>query len=97
MSENLKRHERRYFLRLLGEFRAGRVPAGVPREVLRSWGIRFKVEYLAAQSFFAPFPAEPLLPLDSGKGPELRSGYPCINLSLGAPRSCAESSRWKFI
>lgn len=70
VSENLRGQERQYFLGLLGEFRAGRVPASVPREVLRSWVIRFEAEYLAVQTFFAPFPTELLLPLDSGKGTE---------------------------
>lgn len=68
VSAGLKSEERRYFLGLLEEYRAGRLAASVPREILRSWIIRFDVEYLADQTFFAPFPAELLLPLDSGKG-----------------------------
>ncbi|MGQ9699887.1 MAG: YbgA family protein [Candidatus Bipolaricaulaceae bacterium] len=70
VSQGLSPEERRFFLNLLQEFRAGRVPASVPREVLRAWVIRFEVGYLAEQVFFEPFPAELLLPLDSGKGSE---------------------------
>ena len=70
VSEGLKPGERQYFQRLLGEYRAGHIPASVPREVLRSWVIRFDVAYLAEQSFFEPFPSELLFPLDSGKGEE---------------------------
>lgn len=70
VSEGLKPEERQYFLKLLGEYRAGHIPASVPREVLRSWVIRFDVQYLAEQTFFEPFPTELLFPLDSGKGKE---------------------------
>ncbi|MFN3347009.1 MAG: YbgA family protein, partial [Candidatus Bipolaricaulaceae bacterium] len=68
VSEGLSRSERAYFQELLQEYRAGRVPLSVPREVLRSWIIRFDVEYLRGQTFFHPFPAELLLPMDSGQG-----------------------------
>lgn len=70
VSEGLRPEERRYFQKLLGEYRAGHIPASIPREILRSWVIRFDVRYLAEQTFFAPFPRELLLPLDSGKGEE---------------------------
>ncbi|MCS7216392.1 MAG: DUF523 and DUF1722 domain-containing protein [Candidatus Bipolaricaulota bacterium] len=68
VSEGLRPEERRYFLDLLRDYRAGRVPSSVPREILRSWALRFGAEYLAEQAFFQPFPPELLLPLDSGKG-----------------------------
>ncbi len=68
VSHGLSPKERRYFLGLLEEYRAERVPASVPREVLRAWIIRFDVKYLAEQAFFTPFPPELLLPLDSGRG-----------------------------
>ena len=70
VSDGLRPEERRYFLKLLSEYRAGHIPASIPREVLRSWVIRFDVQYLAEQTFFEPFPSELLLPLDSGKGEE---------------------------
>lgn len=70
VSQGLSPKERQYFLGLLEEYRAGRIPMSVPREVLYSWVIRFDVKYLADQSFFAPFPPELLFPLDSGKGEE---------------------------
>jgi len=68
VSKGLSPEERAHFRFLLGEYRAGRLPLSVPRELLRSWILRFGVEYLADQAFFQPFPAELLLPLDSGKG-----------------------------
>lgn len=68
VSQELSPEERAHFRFLLGEYRAGRLPLSVPRELLRSWILRFGVEYLAEQAFFQPFPAELLLPLDSGKG-----------------------------
>lgn len=70
VSEGLKPKEREYFLRLLSEYRAGRIPASVAREVLHSWVIRFDVAYLSEQTFFEPFPTDLLLPWDSGKGEE---------------------------
>ncbi len=68
VSPYLKHEERQYFLDLLAQYRAHRLPLSVPREVLRSWIIRFDVEYLAQQAFFQPFPPELVLPLDSGGG-----------------------------
>jgi uncharacterized protein YbgA (DUF1722 family)/uncharacterized protein YbbK (DUF523 family) len=67
-SKQLSHEERRFFLNLLEEYRAGRVPLSVPLTVLREYVVRFGEEYLASQTFFSPYP-EVLVDLtDSGKG-----------------------------
>lgn len=67
VSVQLSQKERRYFLELLEQYRAGRIPFRVPLEVLRAWVLRFGEGYLAEQVFFQPFPEALLFPLDSGK------------------------------
>jgi uncharacterized protein YbgA (DUF1722 family)/uncharacterized protein YbbK (DUF523 family) len=67
-SEKLGREEKSFFLNLLDEYRGERVPPSVPLTVLREYVVRFGDEYLAAQTFFSPFPAELVDLADSGKG-----------------------------
>jgi uncharacterized protein YbgA (DUF1722 family)/uncharacterized protein YbbK (DUF523 family) len=67
-SKQLGHEEKSFFLDLLEEYRAGRVPLSVPLTVLREYVVRFGEEYLASQTFFSPYP-EVLVDLaDSGKG-----------------------------
>jgi uncharacterized protein YbgA (DUF1722 family)/uncharacterized protein YbbK (DUF523 family) len=67
-SKQLGREEKSFFLNLLEEYRAERVPLSVPLTVLREYVVRFGDEYLASQTFFSPFPGELVDLADSGKG-----------------------------
>ena len=55
----------------LEQYRNGHVPLSVPTSLMRSWIIRFEVDYLADQSYFEPYPQELVEVLDSGKGRKL--------------------------
>ena len=68
VSSDITKDERDYFLDSLQDFRKGKVPFSLPLALLRSWVIRFKVEYLIPQTIFSPYP-EGLIDLsDSGNG-----------------------------
>jgi len=68
VSSEISREEREYFLETLQDFRKEKVPFSLPLALLRSWVIRFKVEYLMPQTIFNPYP-EGLIDLsDSGNG-----------------------------
>lgn len=68
VSSDISKEEREYFLDTLQDFRDEKVPFSLPLALLRSWVIRFKVEYLLSQTIFKPYP-EGLIDLsDSGNG-----------------------------
>jgi uncharacterized protein YbgA (DUF1722 family)/uncharacterized protein YbbK (DUF523 family) len=68
VSSDISRDEREYFLETLQDFRNEKVPFSLPLALLRSWVIRFKVDYLMTQTIFNPYP-EGLIDLsDSGNG-----------------------------
>ncbi len=48
--------ERDYCLRLVDRYRAGHASLAEPRDLLRSWVIRFREPALMDQTFFAPYP-----------------------------------------
>ena len=50
--------EKNYFLNLLEQYRERRIPLSTVNQILLSWIIRFKDEYLSKQSFFNPFPKD---------------------------------------
>jgi uncharacterized protein YbgA (DUF1722 family) len=56
VSSDISQEEREYFLETLKDFRKAKVPFSLPLALLRSWVIRFKVEYLISQTIFSPFP-----------------------------------------
>lgn len=60
--------EKRLFLEMLEEYRAGRMPLSAPVAVLRAWIARFGEPYLATQRFFSPYPEELVSMRDSGLG-----------------------------
>lgn len=66
--DKLNKQEKAFFLKLLDEYRAGRVPLRSDMDVLMSWGIRFGENYLMDQTFFNPYPDGLLDISDSGKG-----------------------------
>lgn len=70
VTDGLSRGERAYFLEVLAECRAGRVPLSAPMGVLRAWIVRFDIPYLADQRLFFPFPSSLLSPGDTGQGRE---------------------------
>ena len=60
--------EKRLFLEMVREYRAGRTPLSAPVAVLRAWIARFGEPYLADQMFFSPYPEELVSMRDSGLG-----------------------------
>jgi uncharacterized protein YbgA (DUF1722 family)/uncharacterized protein YbbK (DUF523 family) len=68
VSKDLTSEERTFFLSLLTQYRALRIPLSAVQSVLRSWLIRFDVEYLLQQTYFDPFPTGLVTTKDSGKG-----------------------------
>lgn len=67
-SKKLTSKEKAYFLDLLENYRNGKIPLSAVLTVLESWIIKYEVEYLARQTFFAPYPTELVEISDSGKG-----------------------------
>jgi len=67
-SDGLSAEERSFFLDSLERYRARQVPLSVPTSLIRSWIIRFDIDYLAEQAYFDPYPLELVSVLDSGKG-----------------------------
>jgi uncharacterized protein YbgA (DUF1722 family)/uncharacterized protein YbbK (DUF523 family) len=63
--------EKRHFLSTLEMYRAGKVPLSAAIAVVSSWLARFGSDYLAAQSFFEPYPGALVQITDSGKGRDL--------------------------
>lgn len=72
VSQSISPREKTFFLDALRNYRARRLPLGVPVAVMRSLIARFDERYLSAQCFFAPYPEELVQVSDSGKGRELR-------------------------
>ena len=56
VSDRLRREERELFLQNLEMYREARIPLSVCLGLMRSYIVRFEIEYLAAQTFFEPFP-----------------------------------------
>lgn len=50
--------ERAYCMRLIDRYRNGHATLSEPRDLLRSWVIRFQEPSLMNQTFFAPYPVE---------------------------------------
>ena len=57
-SNRVTSEEKAYCLRLIGRYKEGHSTLAEPRELLRSWVIRFAEPALLDQTFFAPYPAE---------------------------------------
>ena len=68
VTDRLTADERHFFLDSLEQYRNHHVPLSVPLMLMRSWILRFGVDYLADQVFFEPYPPELVEVLDSGKG-----------------------------
>ncbi|MBD3278349.1 MAG: DUF1722 domain-containing protein [Candidatus Aegiribacteria sp.] len=58
VSESLSGDERKFFLDNLEMYREARTPLKTCLDLLRSWILRFNVEYLSDQTFFQPYPED---------------------------------------
>ena len=65
---DLNATEKGYFLECLDDYRSGQLPLSVPQAIIHIWSIRFQVDYLLQQTFFAPYPEDLVQITDSGKG-----------------------------
>jgi len=70
-SNQLSKDEKSFFLDSVEKYKRGRLPLSANLSILRAWIIRFKQNYLSAQSLLEPFP-EQLAELESvfGEGSE---------------------------
>jgi uncharacterized protein YbgA (DUF1722 family)/uncharacterized protein YbbK (DUF523 family) len=57
-SNRVSGEEKAYCFRLIGRYKEGHATLAEPRDLLRSWVIRFGEPALLNQTFFAPYPAE---------------------------------------
>ncbi|MCK9225782.1 MAG: DUF523 and DUF1722 domain-containing protein [Candidatus Muirbacterium halophilum] len=69
---NLSSEEKQFLNTQLEKFKNKKVPLSVPLNIIKSWVIRFKNEYLLKQFFFSPFPDELIEISDSGQGRNIR-------------------------
>lgn len=60
--------EREFILDSIEKYRIGQLPLSSPLNIIKSYIIRFDIEYLKSQRFFRPYPDELLEVRDSGKG-----------------------------
>jgi uncharacterized protein YbgA (DUF1722 family)/uncharacterized protein YbbK (DUF523 family) len=60
--------ERQFILDSIEKYRIGQLPLSTPLNIVKSYVIRFDIEYLKSQSFFEPYPEELVVVRDSGKG-----------------------------
>jgi len=58
VSKNLNNDEKKLFLNTIDDFREGRVSLSVPLNLIKSWILRFDIDYLRNQTFFEPYPIE---------------------------------------
>ncbi len=67
-SDKLSVRERTLFINSIEEYRDERIPASALLALLKSWALRFEVDYLLDQVFLDPFPKDLVDIADSGKG-----------------------------
>jgi uncharacterized protein YbgA (DUF1722 family) len=56
--KGLSPREKRHFLEVLDRYRLGSAPLSAALSIIRSWIVRFEIDYLRDQTFFEPFPEE---------------------------------------
>lgn len=66
--KELNPKEKEYFNTLLEKFREKKVPLSTIMTLLKSWAIRFEMEYLIQQRIFEAYPEQLVEITDSGKG-----------------------------
>jgi uncharacterized protein YbgA (DUF1722 family)/uncharacterized protein YbbK (DUF523 family) len=57
-SKKLSGAEKQFFLKSLGDYKAGMIPLSVLTGIFKSWLLRFKEDYLLSQTFFEPYPTQ---------------------------------------
>lgn len=67
-SNVLNKQEKYFFLEVLEKYRNKKIPLSVPKNILKSWIIKYDEKYLAGQIFFNPYPEELIDIKDSGTG-----------------------------
>jgi uncharacterized protein YbgA (DUF1722 family)/uncharacterized protein YbbK (DUF523 family) len=67
-SKELNVKEKAYFLDMIEQYRNHQIPQSTVMALLKSWVIRFDIEYLIEQKIFEPYPHEIIEVRDSGKG-----------------------------
>jgi uncharacterized protein YbgA (DUF1722 family)/uncharacterized protein YbbK (DUF523 family) len=67
-SKYLTSREKAHFLDSIEKYRDERLPLSAVVNLIQSWIVKYEVEYLAQQTFFAPYPGELMVIADSGKG-----------------------------
>jgi uncharacterized protein YbgA (DUF1722 family)/uncharacterized protein YbbK (DUF523 family) len=70
-SKNLSSDEKSNFLEQLDLYRNKQIPLAVLTALLKSWSIRFKMDYLLDQTYFSPFPLSLMDFSSTGKGREI--------------------------
>jgi uncharacterized protein YbgA (DUF1722 family)/uncharacterized protein YbbK (DUF523 family) len=70
-AERVNAREKSFFLESLERYRNEKIPLSVPKNMIRSWVIRFEEQYLMNQSFFEPYPEALVEITDSGKERDL--------------------------
>lgn len=67
-TEKITCRERTFILDEIEKYRIEKCPLSVPLTLLKSYAIRFNIEYLLNQTFLMPYPEELIDICDSGKG-----------------------------
>ena len=70
-TENLTKKERLYFLELTDSYKNQKIPLSALITVIRSWIIKYDIEYLLNQTYFRPYPEDLIAIKDSGTGRKL--------------------------
>ena len=70
-SENLSSKEKDFVLGTFDKYRKGKIPLSVPINLLRSFVIKYELDYLLNQSIWVPYPEELMELGDTGKIDEI--------------------------
>lgn len=55
-SGSLSKEEKAFFIERVEKYKAGQLPLSALLSILKAWIIRFKQDYLSAQTFLEPYP-----------------------------------------
>ncbi len=67
VSKNLTKEEKGFFLDMVEMYREDRTPLSACLALIKSWVVRFNVDYLANQTIFEPYPLELGEPFDTAR------------------------------
>ncbi|MGM0442053.1 MAG: YbgA family protein [Elusimicrobiota bacterium] len=71
-SKNITDSERKNITKLIKEYKDKKIPLSALLSVIRSYIVRFDIEYLKNQTYFKPYPRDLMKVGDSGKGRDLK-------------------------